>query len=521
MSEASSKELIINQTPIGVEIALLESGTLHELHYQDNDTDFSVGDVYAGKLKRTVGSLKAAFVDVGWEKDAFLHYTDLSPQVRSLIKFVEHTLQGKQQTHLLNHFVLEPDIVKNGNIEDALNNRRIPILVQVSKEAISSKGPRLTCEITLAGRYVVLVPFSNHVSVSKKIQDTAERERLQRLAESVKPENFSVIVRTAAEGKKLSELREDIEYLISRWAIIFTELKKNKVPQRVLSEVNKTSGILRDLLNDSFKKIVVNDKNLAQNIKTYLHNISPEHEKLVTFHNTGASVFDAYKVSKQIKAAFGKTVTLPSGASLMVEHTEAMHVIDVNSGHKMGSSGTQEQNALAVNLEAASEIARQLRLRDLGGLIVIDFIDIKDPDNKAMLFRRMNEAMEADRARHTILPLTKFGIMQITRERVRPPINISVSETCPSCRGTGKAKPSLLITEEIENNLTYFVNELAYKSIRLVVHPFVEAYLKKGIISKQWKWFWQFKTWITIQANADCGLNEYRFFHGNGEEIIL
>jgi ribonuclease G len=520
MSLASTKELIVNHTPTGIEIAILEDGVLTELHHDDHSAEsFSVGDVYLGKVRKTVASLKAAFVDIAAEQDAFLHYTDLGPQVLNQLRFIEQISQGQNVS--LHNFELEPDINKNGKIEEVLNKRYL-LLVQVAKEPISSKGPRLTADITLAGRYVVITPFSNIVGVSKKIKNEDERKRLLRLVESIKPQNFGITIRTAAEGKKINEIREDLEQQLARWESIVAELKKNNQSSRkILSEVSKTSGILRDLLNGSFKRVAVNNKSMAQEIKAYIQQIAPEQENIVS-HHANSAIFDAYKVTKQIKASFGKTVTLPSGAYLVVEHTEAMHVIDVNSGHKMGGSGsTQESSSLTVNLEAVEEIARQLRLRDIGGLIVIDFIDLKDPDNKAMLLRRMTEAMQTDRARHTILPLSKFGIMQITRERVRPEVKISTAEVCPSCKGTGKVKPAILLIDEIENHLSYFMRELDYSSLHLIVHPFIEAFLKRGIISRQWQWFWKFKKWVAVSTNDDYYLTEYRFFDAQNEEIRI
>lgn len=521
MSAPTAKELIVNHTPTGIEIAILEDGILTELHHDDHSIEsFSVGDVYVGKVRKTVAGLKAAFVDVAAEQDAFLHYTDLGPQVLNQLKFIELLGAGQYHSHLLQNFVLEPDIVKTGKIEDVL--KKHTLLVQVAKEPISSKGPRLTADITLAGRYIVLTPFTNIVGISKKITGDDERKRLLRMVESVKPNNFGITVRTAAEGKKLEDLREDLDQQLARWENIVGELKNSTKARKVLSEVSKTSGILRDLLNGSFRRIAVNDKNMAHDLREYIRQIAPEQESIVVYHQSNAAIFDAYKVTKQIKASFGKTVTLPSGAYLIIEHTEAMHVIDVNSGHKMGgSSSTQESNSLTVNLEAVEEIARQLRLRDLGGIIIIDFIDLKDPENKNMLHRRMTDAMKIDRARHTILPLSKFGLLQITRERVRPEVSIATDEVCPACKGTGKIKPTVLLIDEIENHLGYFMRELDYSNLLVTVHPFVAAYLKRGIISQQWKWFWKFKKWVSVTANEDYYLTEYRFFDAKNEEIRL
>lgn len=515
-----NRDLIVKSTPVGVELALLEEQVLVELQQEKFNNNFAVGDIFLGKVKKTVSGLNAAFVDIGYGKDAFLHYTDLGPQLLSLKKFVERSLNGKQATHLLNDFPLEEHIVKTGKVNTVLA-KKDRLLVQILKEPISTKGPRLSCEITLPGRYIVLSPFNNVVAVSRKIANKDERNRLLRLIESIKPQNFGVIVRTAAEGKKVAELHEDLEMLLGKWKSILKETKTADAPKKVLSEMNKTSSILRDLLNESFNNIVVNDKALYDEIKMNVANLVPGKEKIVSFYKGRAPVFDQYKITKQIKSAFGKTVTMASGAYLVIEHTEAMHVIDVNSGHKMTTNGTQETNALTVNLEAAAELTRQLRLRDLGGIIIIDFIDMKEPDNKKMVLRRVKELMVNDRARHTILPLSKFGLMQITRQRVRPEIVIKTAEVCPSCGGTGKVKATILVVDEIRNNLSYLLNEMAYPTLKLLVHPFVQSFLTKGLISKQVEWAWKFKKWVSIEGNDNYYLTEYRFLDGNDEELNL
>lgn len=516
-----NRDIIINATNGGVEIALLEDSALVELHHETDDTPFQVGDIFAARVKRTALNMNAAFFEIGHDKDAFLHYTDLGPQLQTLKKYVTASIATKNGGINVSTFALEPDIVKTGKITDVLSKRDV-LLVQINKEPIGSKGPRLTSDITLAGRFIVLSPFSNIVAVSKKITQEAERKRLQKIVESIKPPNFSVIVRTAAEGKKVEELHEDIKQQLDRWTQLSKQLYNANLPLKVMSEVNKTSSLLRDLLNESFNKIIVNDKDLCSQIKSYVKEIAPDKEKIVALHNNNTPVFDQYKVTKQIKSSFGKTVMLASGAHLVIEHTEAMTVIDVNSGHKMSvTAGGQETHALTVNLEATIEIARQLRLRDIGGIIVIDFIDMKDPSNKRMLNRRMEEAMEIDRARHTVLPLSKFNVMQITRERSRQLVEIDVAEVCPMCKGTGKVKSTMLLVEEIENNLSYLLNELDNRQLKLVVHPFVEAYLKRGIISRQWKWFWQYKKWIAVIPDSAVNLTDYQFYDHNSEDIKI
>jgi ribonuclease G len=515
-----NRELIISSTSTGVDIALIEDGALVELHHEATDVPFQVGDVFAARIKKPAPSMNAVFVDIGSDKDAFLHYTDLGPQLQSLKKYVAAAINGKLAALNLQGFQLEADIIKNGKITDVLG-KRDALLVQINKEPIGAKGSRLSSDITLAGRYIVLTPFSNVVAVSKKIKEDAERKRLQKIVESIKPANFGVIVRTAAEGRKVNEIHEDINAQVARWEGVTKMLRNANLPIKVMSELSKTVGILRDLLNESFNRIVVNDKEMYAEIKNFIKEIAPEKEKIVMLHTNNTPVFDQYKVTKQIKSSFGKNVSLSSGAYLVIEPTEAMHVIDVNSGNKMTVTGNQELNALTINLEAANEIARQLRLRDIGGIIVIDFIDLKDPANKKMLYRRMCELMENDRSRHTILPLSKFNVMQITRERTKEPVDVNVGELCPTCKGLGKVKSTMLLVEEIEGHLSYLLNELDNQNLRLVVHPFVEAYLKKGIQSRQWHWFWQYKKWIHVNSDSNLSLTDYRFYDSHNEDIKL
>ncbi|HXH19921.1 MAG TPA: Rne/Rng family ribonuclease, partial [Chitinophagales bacterium] len=422
-----NRELIINSTPDKVDIALLEDKALVEIHHEKGDHDFTVGDIYLGKVTKLASSLNAAFVDVGYIKDAFLHYTDLSPQFRTLDKIVKASIAGDSSYINLNNLKYEPEIIKTGKVHEVLQARQT-VLVQILKEPISTKGPRLTCEISLPGRFLVLLPFNDSIGVSKKIPSSEERKRLQRLIESIKPKNFGVVVRTVAEGKSAAELHEDLNGLVQKWEMMIKQLKGAVAPAKIHHEMRKSSSIVRDMLNETFNSIVVNDPVLKEEIEKYIERIAPEKKKIVMLYNSPKPIFDHYGVTRQIKSLFGKTVTIPGGAYLVIEHTEAMHVIDVNSGQKLSRSADQETTALSVNKEAAKEVARQLRLRDLGGIIVVDFIDMKNFANKKALYSHMRELMRGDRARHTILPLSKFGLMQITRERTRPEVNIATSE---------------------------------------------------------------------------------------------
>jgi ribonuclease G len=516
-----NKELIINAIPQGVEIALLEDKKLVELHSEKNDARFAVGDLYLGKVKKLIPGLNAAFVDVGFEKDAFLHYTDLSPYARSLLKFTNMSINDKSPQGLdFNKFTIEPEIIKTGKINEVLGGKP-NILVQILKEPIAAKGPRLSCEISLPGRFVVLTPFNDIVAVSRKIHSSEERKRLQKIVEAIKSKNFGVIVRTAAEGKNTAELHEDLSALEEMWKTIQQNLKSAVAPTRVLSEQTKTTSILRDLLNEDFNKIVVNDRTIFADTRTYIQRIAPEKADIVSYYQNGSPIFDAFGITKQVKSSFGKTVNLDSGAYLIVEHTEALHVIDVNSGYK-SVSNNQEQNALETNLEAAEEIARQMRLRDLGGIIVVDFIDMKLPENKRKLMEKMEEFMRPDRAKHAVLPISKFGIMQVTRQRMKPEVNINTQEVCPSCNGTGKISATLLLEDEIEKNVGYLITH-KHSNLKLVVHPILHAYLTKG-------WFWKTKVagWkkkfgkkILVEPNSNYHLTEYRFFDKHDEEIKL
>jgi ribonuclease G len=511
------KELIIHSTQSEVEIALLEDARLVELHHEETSNDFAVGDIFLGKIRKLMPGLNAAFVDIGHKKDAFLHYTDMGPKLKNVLKYTDGVVSGGVNTPSLDHFKIEPDINKNGKVDQVLP-RRQHILVQILKEPIGTKGPRLSCEITIPGRFLVLTPFTDIIAVSKKISSAEERKRLQTIAESIKPKNFGVIVRTAAEGKKTAELHEEMMQMTSKWERVFNNLKQANPPTKLLSELDKTSSILRDLLNDSFSKVVVDDKDTYESIKHYLAGFAPEQVKIVQHHKSTKHIFDVHGVNKQIKTAFGKTATMNSGAYLVIEHTEAMHVIDVNSGHKMGSTASDEA-ILAVNVEAAEEIARQMRLRDLGGIIIVDFIDMKDAEHKKTLQKVMKDFMLKDRAQHTILPLSKFGLMQITRQRVRPELKINTAEVCGTCNGTGILQAQPDIKAAVETDLANVMLSRPRGKVTLHVHPFFESYLREGFPSRRMRWYMKYQKWIALKPEPDYPMSTYKFFDDNQEEI--
>ncbi|OFY87463.1 MAG: ribonuclease G [Bacteroidetes bacterium RIFCSPLOWO2_12_FULL_35_15] len=515
-----NNELIIDSTPTEVVIALLNDKRLVELNREKSNNNYTVGDIYLGRVKKVMPGLNAAFVDVGYEKDGFLHYLDLGPQAASLCKYTKLVQTDKQTTSNLMYFKLEPNILKDGKIGNVINANQ-QILVQIAKEPISTKGPRITTEISLAGRYLVLIPFSDKISVSQKIKTIDEKNRLKKLITSIKPKNFGVIIRTVAEGKSVADLDADLNDLVKKWEQCYEALKTAQPPQKVLGEIDRTSAILRDLLNASFNSIHINDAALYEETKTYLQTIAPDKEKILKLYKGTVPIFENFGVDRQIKALFGKTVTMKSGGYLIVEHTEALHVIDVNSGNRAKSDNNQEANALEVNLEAAVEVARQLRLRDMGGIIVVDFIDLHSMENRKLLYEKIRDEMAKDRAKHNILPPSKFGLIQITRQRVRPEMNIVTVEKCPTCGGSGEIQASILLMDQIESNMRYILKEQNEPSVTLCVHPYLEAYLTKGLISLRRKWSFKYKKTIKVRAVESYHFLEYHFLNKNEDEIKI
>ena len=515
------KDLIIDVSDSEVSLVLLEDKRLMELNCEKRNVKFSVGDIYLGKVKKIMSGLNAAFINVGHEKDAFLHYLDLGAQFKTYQKYYDLALQRQDKVFSVHKFKRESDIDKAGKIADVLTLGQT-VIVQVTKEPISTKGPRLSAEISLAGRNLVLIPYSEKVSVSSKIESPEEKIRLRTIIQSIKPKNYGVIVRTVAEGKKAAALDAELRELIKKWESAFHSLKKEpKAPRVFIGEMNRTSTILRDMLNATFTGIHVNDATLAGDIKQYIREIAPEKEKIVKVYKDTIPIFDHFGVNKQLKALFGKMVSFKHGAYLVIEHTEALHVIDVNSGNRSKSGNNQESNALEVNMEAAAEIARQLRLRDMGGIIVVDFIDMQSAENKLLLYEKMKEVMSTDRTKHSILPLTKFGIMQITRQRVRPEMKIVTNEKCPVCLGTGDVKPTILFVDELERALEFIVDKIKTKKIILNVHPFVASYLKKGLIPIFRRWNLKFGISLKVQAVTSYHMLEYHFFDKYEDEIDL
>lgn len=516
-----NKELIVDSTTQEVVIALVEDKQLVELHSEKSNTMHSVGDVFLGRVKKLMPGLNAAFIDVGAEKEGFLHCLDLGSAIVQLNRFAQCAINGDAAQSEIRNFKFKEDQFGSSKISTALKQNQ-SILVQVTKEPISTKGPRLNGEISFAGRYLVVVPFSNKVSISQKIKNPDERSRLKSLIQSIRPRNFGVIIRTVAEGRSVADLDADLTGLVNKWDRIKDNLLHAKAPMKVCSEMDKAVSILRDFLSDDFNQIATNDPAIYEEILAYIQRIAPEKKDIVKLYKGKEPIFDYYGISKQIKSSFGKVVNLRhNGAYLVVEHTEAMHVIDVNSGHRMSADQSQENNSLQVNLDAAAEVARQVRLRDMGGIVIVDFIDQREAPNRKILFDTMVKAMERDPSKHTVLPPTKFGLIQITRQRFRPQTQVDVLETCPTCGGSGEIKPSICFIDEIEKNVEYLINDINAKGFTIVLHPYVYAYLVSHFRHIQRKWFKQYHRWIKLKSYDSMNFLDYKFYDPHGEEIQL
>ncbi len=513
-------ELIVDVQPKEVSIALLEDSRLVSLQKESRNIAYAVGDIYLAKVKKLMPGLNAAFVNVGYEKDAFLHYLDLGSSFASYSTFLKQALDDRKHQPSLPKMKLKPDIDKHGQITDVLQPGQ-ELMVQIVKEPISSKGPRLTTEITLTGRYMVLIPFGDKISVSQKIKTSEEKIRLRRLIESIRPKNFSIIIRTSAEGKRVTELNHELRTLLQCWEDTVARAQCATAPALIFEEESRIVGVLRDIFNPDFESIHVNDPDVYSQISKYVNLIAPDRSSIVQLYQKPEPIFDHFGITRQIKSSFGKTVSFKSGAYIIIEHTEALHVIDVNSGNRPKAAADQETNALEVNMRAADEIARQLRLRDMGGIIVIDFIDMAKSEHRQKLYEHMREIMATDRARHNILPLSKFGLMQITRQRVRPALDITTAEECPSCFGKGKVQPSLLFTDLLREKIDYLVDELKQTGFTMYVHPFVDAYLKKGLISTFRRWRMETGKKFNVRPDQSLAYLQYRVLDAKGNEIDL
>lgn len=512
-------ELVIDVQSQVISIAVLEDKNLVEFHKEIRDISFSVGNIYLGRVKKLMPGLNAAFVDIGSNKEAFLHYRDLGTNINSLNNFLK-SIFIKKKVPFFDDFPRSTTIAKDDTIKNVLKQGDV-ILVQVSKESISTKGPRLTAELSFAGRYFVLFPFGDKINVSLKIKSHEERARLKQLISSIKPNNFSVIVRTSAKGKYAAELDKELKILVKRWNDNIKKLLQNKSPSLVYEEIGRVVALLRDNFNSSFAHIHINDKNIYNEVRNYLSLIDPSKSDIVKLYKGKFSIFDNFNITKQIKSKFGKIITLKNGAYLIIEHTEAMHVIDVNSGNCSKSDINQEDMIINVNMKAAEEIAKQLRLRDMGGIIVIDFIDMHELINRQKLYDSMCSFMSNDKAKHQIFPLSKIGIMEITRQRTRQNLEFSTIESNPICFGEKTIKPSIFFIDILDEKIKTIVNELEIKKMDLHVHPYIDAFINQGFFSIKRKWKIKYFVRIKIISDKNLEIFEYKFFDKAKNELNI
>lgn len=512
-------ELIVNVQSDEISIALTEDDRLMEVSTESKtEATFAVGNIYYGRVKKVMPALNAVFVDVGYEKEAFLHYLDLGPQFLTLEKFTQLAVQEKKRKILIQNVPTQREVGKQGSIADVCHVGQ-EILVQVTKEPINTKGPRLTAEISLAGRNIVLIPFGDKVMVSNKIRSEAERSRLKQLIQAIKPERFGVIVRTVAEGKRVAELDAELRLLVKRWDDMVAHLQKAKPISLVQEEIGRTIGVIRDVFTPEFESIHINDAQIYEEVKSYVSLIAPESEKNVHLYEGEQPIFDHFQITRQMKTGLGRTVGFKNGGYLIMERTEALFSIDVNSGSKkLGAD--QEDNAFRCNMLAADEIYHQLRLRDIGGIIIVDFIDMESAEHRQLLFEHMRTLMKRDRARHNVLQLSKFGLMQITRQRVRPVVEVDVQEECPTCHGKGKIQPSILFTDVLDEQCELYKTHFG-SGLKLYVHPFVYAYANQGFFLTNLKAQWRRKYGVKLIADEALPMLSYRFVDKNGKKLEL
>jgi len=512
-------ELIVDVQSDEIAIALTEDDRLMEVNVESKtQANFAVGNIYYGRVKKVMPALNAVFVDVGYEKEAFLHYLDLGPQFLTLEKFTQFAVQDKNRKPLMTKTPQQKEVGKQGSIAEVCRVGQ-EILVQVAKEPINTKGPRLTAEISLAGRNIVLIPFGDKVMVSNKIRSEAERSRLKQLVQAIKPEKFGVIVRTVAEGKRVAELDAELRLLVKRWEDTVARLQKAKPVSLVAEEIGRTIGVIRDIFTPDFTAIHVNDADMYEEVKSYVSLISPESEKNVKLYTDNQPIFDHFQITRQMKTGLGHTVGFKNGGYLIMERTEALFSIDVNSGSKkLGLD--QEDNAFRCNMLAADEIYHQLRLRDIGGIIIVDFIDMDSAEHRQQLFEHMRQLMKRDRARHNVLQLSKFGLMQITRQRVRPVVEVDVQEECPVCHGKGRIQPSILFTDTLDEHIELYKSHFG-RGLRLYVHPFVYAYATRGFFLTNLRMKWLRRYGVRLYEDQSLPLLDFRFVGRDGQAVVM
>ncbi|HAV23058.1 MAG: ribonuclease G [Ignavibacteria bacterium RIFCSPLOWO2_02_FULL_55_14] len=536
------KEIIINSTANEHRVAIIEDGRLAELFVESPGKERNVGDVYLGRVAKVMPGIRAAFVDIGMSQDAFLHFSDIGSLEDFNAMFDDDDEDEEEGNGGTAHHVptngdgsaeqpkSEVAVATAGEQRDSYRRReeRRPevnlqrgqeILVQITKEPQGKKGVRVRSAISLPGRFLVLIPFDGKVGVSKKLNNFKEKRRLRKTVRGMLPSGYGAIIRTVAEGKSDELLKTDLENLIAQWENIEKSVKNAKAPSLIYKDMDTTSSVIRDLFQEAVERIVLDDKKLFKEIRAYVVSSSPDMADRVELYKDRIPVFDKYGVEKDIQTLFNKKVWLKSGGYLYIEKTEAMTVIDVNSG-RYAAKREQELNSLKTDLEAAREVCRQLRLRDIGGLVVIDFIDLDDERNRKKVYDEMKKEMKRDRAKVTVLPMTEFGLVQITRQRIRQTVSMSFSEACPTCGGTGMVQSKNTTINEIERWIRRFSTERKGWRVELRVNPSIAEHLTHGTISRLTKIQIKFLVKVKLIADQNIASDDFKFFSARDNKDI-
>lgn len=514
-----NKEIIINSIGDETRIAITEDGLLTEYFVEHADSQRSVGDIYLGRVAKVIPGIKAAFIDVGHKQDAFLHFSDIDPKMEDLDALLgdedaDVDLEDEEEEEV----TTKQTSTTKQQYQRTLQAPSIPkiekgkeILVQVTKEPVGNKGFRVTTRITIPGRFLVLLPFDHKIGVSKKIFDQRKRRRLRRIVRSIIPEGFGAIIRTVAANEDEDTIKEELNRLLNTWKEIEQTIKSEKAPALVYKDASTTSSVIRDLFNYEVSKIVVDSKKIYKQLKEYLRQVHPELEDRIELYKGGEPIFNVFGIESQLRIANSRKVPLPSGGHIVIDQTEAMTVIDVNTG-KYAASMNQELNSLKIDLEAAREICRQVRLRDIGGIIIVDFIDLEEEKNKKKIFDELKKEFRKDRAKVSILPMTEFGLVQITRQRVRKSIFQRSRDVCPTCGGTGIliSKESLL--KDIEHWLRRFKIGKLLPKVTLKINPFLENEILKGLIPRYIRWRIKHRVLLYVELDVSLRVDEFRFF---------
>ena len=507
------KVILMNKTVQETRIAILEDGKLVEMFIEKSGKARMVGNIYKGKVENVIEGIRAAFVDIGYGTNAFLPFSEMNNPA-SVVSMVE-SVNGadEEEVELIPSQLKEPETGEI-NLKPGQD-----ILVQVIKEPFADKGPRVTTDISLPGRFLVLVPNISYVGISKKIQNRKERTRLREIAKQIKPENFGLIIRTVAEGKDIDTLKKDLDSLLKKWKKIEKKAMTEPAPVCVYEDIEIVSSVVRDLLTPDVSKVIVDSKSLYKKIHSYVGSVSPEMVRKIEYYSSRTPLFDFYGVEKDFRKSLNKRVWLKSGGFIVIEHTEAMTTIDVNSGKYIGKKD-YEENAFKINLQAAQEIARQVRLRDIGGIIVIDFIDMGKKENKDKVFHELLKEFKKDRAKVALAPISDFGLLEMTRQRTRLNLFYTVSEECPMCHGTGRITSKETFMTQIESWLRRFRTESKERRLVLQVHPYMGSYLQKEMKKILKKLQWKNLVLLKLEENSSLRLDEFRFISAKtGEDI--